>query len=198
MRGISRTIVLSFLWAILLPALAAASPTKPQAGFASLGHGVDDIVLHDGAGANVSWNAFTGKPRLLFFGFTHCPVVCPVTVWELDSALLELGPQAQDLKITFVTLDPARDTSAVLSKYFSGFKGRVIPLTGTGPDIAKIARAFDITFEKVATGKGEYTIDHTASVFLINGKGQVTDSLAFGTPRDVTLKRLRNLLAKAK
>ena len=184
------------------PELAIGASQNPvpavQTSLAKLGHGIDDVSLTNDSGHKVLWRDFAGSPRAVFFGFTNCPVVCPVTVWELDTAMIELGASADSLKIIFVTLDPARDTPATLKAYFSGFKGRVIPLTGQEQVIQRIAKSFDVNSEKVVTGKGSYTLDHTAAVYLLNKEGQVVDNLAFGTPRDVTVARLKKLLAGTK
>jgi protein SCO1/2 len=180
-----------------LLATAAASP-KPkeavQSELTKLGRGIDDVSLFGASGRKVLWREFNGQPRAVFFGFTNCPVVCPVTVWEVDSAMIQIGTKAQSLKIIFVTLDPARDTPAVLKSYFSGFKDRVIPLTGKDADIQRLAKAFEVTSVRVDTGKGSYSLDHTAAVFLLDRKGQVVDTLAFGTPRGVMVARLKKLL----
>lgn len=180
------------------PAFAKPKP-KPAAAsvpssFERLGQGVDTLRLTDTNGKPVEWGTLKGKPRVLFFGFTHCPVVCPVTVWELDAALSEIGPKAANLKVNFVTLDPKRDTPAELGKYFSGFKGRVLPFTGAEADIARLAAAYEIKFQKVDTGKGDYTLDHTAIAFLIGADGKVKDTLAFGSPHELTVTRLKALL----
>jgi protein SCO1/2 len=175
---------------------AATAPSAPaaSAAFEKLGQGADGITLTDTSGKQVAWGTLKGQPRVVFFGFTHCPVVCPVTVWELDAALTEIGPKAADLKINFVTLDPKRDTPADMAKYFSGFKGRVYPLTGAEADIARLAAAYEIKFQKVDTGKGDYTVDHTAIAFLIGADGKVRDTLAFGSPHELTVTRLKALL----
>jgi len=184
------------------PRVTIGAPQSPlpavQASLAKLGQRIDDVALVNDLGGKVLWRDFAGSPRAVFFGFTNCPVVCPVTVWELDTAMTELGASAESLKIIFVTLDPARDTPAILKAYFSGFKGRVIPLTGQEQAIQRIAESFDVSSEKVVTGKGAYTLDHTAAVYLLNKEGQVVDNLAFGTPRDVTVARLKKLLAGTK
>jgi protein SCO1/2 len=176
------------------PAATAASAPAASPSFDKLGQGVDGITLTDTSGKQVAWSTLKGKPRVLFFGFTHCPVVCPVTVWELDAAMTEIGPKAADLKIDFVSLDPKRDTAPEMAKYFSGFKGRVHPLTGAEPDIARLAAAYEIKFQKVDTGKGDYTVDHTAIAFLIGADGKVRDTLAFGSPHELTVARLKALL----
>lgn len=185
-----------------VPGVAIGAPQTPipavQASLAKLGQGIDDVALMNDSGGKVLWRDSAGSPRAVFFGFTNCPVVCPVTVWELDTAMTELGASAESLKIIFVTLDPARDTPAALKAYFSGFKGRVIPFTGQEQAIQRITKSFDVSSEKVESGKGSYTLDHTAAVYLLNKQGQVVDILAFGTPRDVTVARLKRLLAGSK
>jgi protein SCO1/2 len=160
----------------------------------SWGRGTAAIDLVSEDGKPVSLDDLNGKPRVLFFGFTHCPVVCPVTVWEIDAALAEIGKPAEATQIVFVSLDPARDTPAVMKKYFSGFKGRVVPLTGAEAAVQKIARSFDVRWQKVNTGKGDYTLDHTALAFLINAEGKVVDTIAFGASRELSVARLRKLL----
>lgn len=199
MRATVLLAILLGLTAATMPAAEVFARSKPVAAstdtsFDKLGQGADTVVLQDSAGNSLSWNSLNGKPRILFFGFTHCPVVCPVTVWELDAALSEIGARADDVKIDFVTLDPKRDTATDMAKYFSGFKGRVLPLTGAEAEIARLAKAYEIKFQKVNTGKGEYTLDHTAMAFLIKPDGKVMDTLAFGTTRELSVTRIKALL----
>ncbi len=186
------------LLSILAASVAVAAPPKPsessKSDLSRLGQGTAAIDLLSEDGKPVSLDDLNGKPRVLFFGFTHCPVVCPVTVWEIDAALAEIGKPAETTQIIFVSLDPARDTPAVMKKYFSGFKGRVVPLTGIEASVQKIARSFDVRWQKVNTGKGDYTLDHTALAFLINAEGQVVDTIAFGASRELSVARLRKLL----
>jgi protein SCO1/2 len=186
------------LLSILAASVAVAAPSKPsessKSDLSKLGQGTAAIELLSEDGKPVSLDDLNGKPRVLFFGFTHCPVVCPVTVWEIDAALAEIGKPAEATQIIFVSLDPARDTPAVIKKYFSGFKGRVVPLTGAEASVQKIARSFDVRWQKVNTGKGDYTLDHTALAFLINAEGQVVDTVAFGASRELSVARLRKLL----
>ena len=186
------------LLSILAASVAVAAPPKPsessKSDLSRLGQGTAAIDLLSEDGKPVSLDDLNGKPRVLFFGFTHCPVVCPVTVWEIDAALAEIGKPAETTQIVFVSLDPARDTPAVMKKYFSGFKGRVVPLTGAEASVQKIARSFDVRWQKVNTGKGDYTLDHTALAFLINAEGKVVDTIAFGASRELSVARLRKLL----
>lgn len=197
MRLLSAIAVLS----IMSASVAMASPPKAanatRSDLSELGRGTAAIELLSEEGKPVRLEQLNGKPKVLFFGFTHCPVVCPVTVWEIDAALAEIGAPAKDTQIVFVSLDPARDTPAVMKKYFSGFKGRVVPLTGPEASVHRIARSFDVRWQKVNTGKGDYTLDHTALAFLINAEGKVVDTIAFGASRELSVARLRKLLGLA-
>lgn len=197
MRLLSAIAVLS----IMSASVAMASPPKAanatRSDLSELGRGTAAIELLSEEGKPVRLEQLNGKPKVLFFGFTHCPVVCPVTVWEIDAALAEIGAPAKDTQIVFVSLDPARDTPAVMKKYFSGFKGRVVPLTGPEASVHRIARSFDVRWQKVNTGKGDYTLDHTALAFLINAEGKVVDTIAFGASRELSVARLRKLLGVA-
>ena len=115
---------LSALLAILVVIyFATDSPTVTEAEsqFSEFARGVDDVALTDSDGAALRWADLNGKPRLVFFGFTRCPEICPTTVAELSAAIDELGADAGDVEVDFVSVDPARDTPEHLVAYFSGF-----------------------------------------------------------------------------
>lgn len=173
--------------------IADAAATKAE-GVSTLGKGVDEVVLTTDAGVQVRWRELNGKPRAVFFGFTHCPVICPVTVYEIDAALAKIGKPADNVQVIFVSLDPARDTPAVLKNYFSGFNGRVRALTGTAQSTARVAKAFEVDYDRVPLTGKDYTLDHTAAVFLVDEAGAVTDTVAYGAGPDVMADRLRRLL----
>lgn len=200
-RGPERMrLMLALTSALLAAALVMGAPARaddaPVAdkGLKNLGRGVERIELKDVDGKSVRLKDFDGKPHVLFFGFTRCPVVCPVTVWELDAALEAIGKDARDVSIVFISLDPARDTPAVMKNYFSGFKGRVNALSAPLPVVTRLARAYDVRFERVDTGKGDYSIDHTAHAFLVNADGRVVDTIAFGASRELSVSRLKSLI----
>ncbi|MFM9862877.1 MAG: SCO family protein [Micropepsaceae bacterium] len=182
----------------------AAAPTERESipgpvvadDLTKLGRGIGDAALTDEAGTAVRWQELHGRPRAVFFGFTHCPVICPVTVWELDAALKNIGKRANGVQVVFVTLDPERDTPAVMKSYFSSFGSRVRALTGPTAEIERIAKAFAVVRERVALKGDDYTLDHTAAVFLLDANGTVVDTLAYGTPQDVIVKRLENLIGR--
>lgn len=195
-------LTLALMSALLAATVVMATPMPTRAGdgraadreLKHLGGGVEQVGLKDVDGKTVRLKDFGGKPYVLFFGFTRCPVVCPVTVWEIDAALEAIGKDARDIGIVFITLDPARDTPAVMKNYFSGFKGRVTALTAPLPVVTRMTKAYDVRFERVDTGKGDYSIDHTAHAFLVNARGGVVDTVAFGASRELTVARLKSLI----
>jgi protein SCO1/2 len=173
---------------------AAQATPAPVADLATLGQGIDAVELIDDTGKRVRWADLKGRPRAVFFGFTRCPVICPVTVWEIDAALEKVGAGAERVQMNFVSLDPARDTPEMMGNYFTSFKARMRALTGSGANIARIAKAFDVVHKKVALSNGDYTLDHTAAVFLLDEKGNVVDVMGYGTPQDVMVTRFKQLL----
>jgi protein SCO1/2 len=182
--------------------VAACEPSPPQqsqhlpTGFEKLGRGADDVLLRSEDGMPVRWGELAGSPRALFFGFTHCPDICPTTVLELSAARARLGARARALKIDFVTVDPERDTPEMLALYFAGFDGDVRAFAADTDATRQIADAFRVSYEKRASEHIDYTMDHTASVYLIDPTGQVVDQLPFGAPPEEIDARLSSLLAR--
>jgi protein SCO1/2 len=113
-----------------------------------------------------------GRPFLVFFGFTHCPDVCPTTLFEVSEIFRALGPDAKDVRALFVTVDPGRDTPAVLKNYLSSFDPRIIGVTGDEAAIAAAEKAYRVYAKKVPTDGGGYTMDHTAIVYLMSKDGR--------------------------
>lgn len=113
-----------------------------------------------------------GKPFLVFFGFTHCPDVCPTTLFEISEILRALGPQAKDIRALFISVDPERDTPAVLKDYLSSFDPHLIGVTGDAAAIASVEKAYRVYAKKVPLEGGGYTMDHTALVYLMDKEGR--------------------------
>ncbi len=134
-----------------------------------------------------------GKPAALFFGYTNCPDICPATLFQLSNDLAALGKEADSLSVLFVSVDPARDSPAVLKEYLSSFDQRIVGLTGSVDAIATLARTYGATFRKVAAGNG-YTIDHSPAVFLLTRGGELAGILNFEEDRASQLAKLRELL----
>jgi protein SCO1/2 len=175
-------------------AIAAGCAPAESGEFANLGRGLNDLVLASSSGDEVRWRDLTGAPRALFFGFTNCPVICPVTIYELSAAAERIGAPADDLRIDFVTVDPERDTPERMREYFSGFGPKVTGFTGSAESLAQLNRSFEITATRVPLERGGYTMDHTATVFLINRAGRVEDVIAYGSEQDVIDARIGALV----
>lgn len=139
-------------------------------------------------------SALAGKPYLIFFGFTHCPDVCPTTLFELSETLKSLGPEGKALPVVFVTVDPARDTPELLKTYLSSFDANLIGLTGSEEDLVPVVKAFRVYAKKVPLEKGDYTMDHTASVYLMDGKGRFVGTLSTQENAENRVKKIQNLI----
>ncbi len=137
-----------------------------------------------------------GRAYALQFGFTHCPDICPTVLQDFTNLLQQLGTNADRLQVLFVSVDPQRDTPKALARYLANFDPRIIGLTGPVADIRRLARAYRASFRKVPAAGG-YTIDHTASVFLVNTKGQFAGVLDLRETEASKLAKLRSLLADA-
>lgn len=136
------------------------------------------FTLVDAAGQTVTEADFAGRPLLVFFGFTHCPHVCPDTLARLSAVLRELGPQADALSVAFITVDPERDTPDRLRQYRAPFHPRIRYLTGTPAQIAAVAEAYGVSYAKVALPGGDYTMDHTAALYLMDARNRLAESFA--------------------
>ncbi|OYX35813.1 MAG: SCO family protein [Caulobacterales bacterium 32-69-10] len=137
-----------------------------------------------------------GKPTVVFFGFTFCPEVCPTTLAELTAALKTLGPDADKLNVVFVSVDPERDTPEQMKLYLSSFDPRIQGFTGTVEQVDRAAKAYRVYHRKVDTGEGGYTMDHTATIYLFDRRGQFVEPLGYGFPQDMIVGRLRLLARK--
>lgn len=128
--------------------------------------------LTDQNGRTVTDKDFKGEPFLVFFGFTNCPDVCPTTLYEMSEVLKRLGPDANKTAALFVSVDPDRDTPAKLKMYLSSFHPRVFGLTGTEAQVDAIKKEYRVYSKKVPLKNGDYTIDHTAVVYLMDKNGR--------------------------
>lgn len=135
-----------------------------------------------------------GRPHALFFGFTHCPDVCPTTLYEGSQWLKELGDDGDDVDIYFVTVDPERDTVEVLSDYLSAFDPRIKGITGSREQISQIIKKWRVFAQKVPTEDDDYTMNHTATTFLMNSKGEFVRTIAYGEDSKVAVDKLRKLV----
>lgn len=154
-----------------------------------------DFTLLSAAGP-VSLHDFRGKVVLLFFGYTHCPDICPATLQHVGQVLNMLSPVEQaQVHALFVTVDPERDTLVHLAEYVRFFHPGIIGLGGSLADIRQVARRYGVEFFVEGDGKGNYQVVHTSYLFLIDGNGVVVDRMSHRTsPQDIatTLKRWLN------
>lgn len=173
------------LWALVALAAAAAlwfvviSPrlqTLSQSGLDSLGRGDYRLVASDGT--PFTQDTLKGAASAVFFGFTHCPDVCPTTLGDIAGWQEELARQDKSLRVFFVTVDPERDTPQTLGEYVSWVPG-VTGVSGPPEEIAKAVRAFRIYAKKVPTEGGDYTMDHSAMVLLFDAQGNYAGLIGY-------------------
>lgn len=145
-------------------------------------------------GALLSNEDLKGAPFAVFFGFTHCPEICPTTLFEMSEALKQLGPEADKLRVLFISVDPERDTSEFLATYLQSFDPRIYGLTGSSAEIGKVGKAYRAYWEKVPTGDGDYTMNHTASIFLMDADGKFVGTIGYGEAQEPRLAKLRRLV----
>ena len=136
-----------------------------------------------------------GKPYLVFFGFTHCPDVCPTALFELSALLKDIGPAADQITPLFVSIDPERDTAELLKLYMTSFDPRIIALRGDAAQTQAAADAFSASYRKVETASDSYTMEHTAGLFLIRADGRLQGMLDMHEPRETQLQKLKLLAA---
>ena len=135
-----------------------------------------------------------GKPFVVFFGFTHCPEVCPTTLYDLTQDMAALGKDAENLQAAFITVDPTRDTPELMKTYLSSFDPRIVGLSGTEEEVAAAAKAYKIYYRKVPTEGSDYTMDHSATLFLMDSKGEFYGTSNFQEPEETRRAKLRQLV----
>jgi len=155
------------------------------------------FALVDQNGGEITEKAFQGHPSAVFFGFTNCPEICPTTLYEMDGWLKQLGDAGKDTHAYFVSIDPERDTPEVLKLYVSNVSQRIVGITGEPEKVHQMAKGFGIFFRKVETGNGEYTMDHTASVLLLDSNGDFAGTIAYGENPDTAVEKLKRLAAES-
>ncbi len=156
--------------------LAGCQPSKPTFNSIDItgANYARDFVLTDASGKKRSLGEFRGKVVAVFFGFAQCPDVCPTTLSDFAQIKEKLGADGERLQVIFVTVDPQRDTPAVLGSYVSSFDPSFVGLTGTAEEISATAREFKVFYQKVP-GKTDlsYTIDHTAGSYVFDKDGRI-------------------------
>jgi len=153
------------------------------------------FTMTDQNGRTVTEATLRGKPYAIFFGFTHCPDVCPTTLSRLAGLRKALGRDGDRFRIVFVTVDPEQDKPANLRSYLSLFDTPIIGLSGTQAQLARIVKAYRIYYKKVPLDGGDYTIDHTATIFLMDAEGGFVTTIDHHESQDMALAKLKRLIA---
>ncbi len=178
---------LAAVLAMLLALLAGCSPSKRTDFKATDISGADfgrHLELTDHNGVKRSLSDFRGKLVVLFFGYTHCPDVCPTTLADVASALKLMAPaDAQKVQVLFVTVDPERDTPTMLKEYVPYFYPSFLGLYGTPDEVASAAKEFHIFYKKhIESGSSDYLVDHTAGSYVLDQKGRMRLFQPFAQP----------------
>lgn len=195
-------IIRYLLWIFVLVAVlglgwvyynGANSPTQLQKISTKLGA---PFSLLDHNGNTITDKDLIGKPFAMFFGFTNCPDVCPTTLQEFSTWYATLGEDGDNLNTYFVTVDPERDTVKFLSEYVSSFDKRITGITGPLDKVEAMLRSYKVYWKKVPLDDGDYTMDHTATIYLFDRTGKFAGTIAYGENEEVALQKLKRLIAR--
>lgn len=186
--------IAAFLFGLLALAATAVLVLRPgaqQAVGSSVG-GAFTLTSQDGK--TVTERDFRGAPHLVFFGFTHCPDVCPTTLYEASQVLKAAGDKGGRLRALFITVDPERDTPEALKNYLGSFDDRIVGLTGDLGAIEATEKAFRAYARKVPLKDGDYTMEHTALVYLMDKNGRFVGGFNLSRPpAEAAAELLRHL-----
>lgn len=153
-----------------------------------------EFRLSDHVGDEVGPETLIGRPAMVFFGFTYCPDVCPTTLSDISGWLDDLGEEAEGMNVVFITVDPERDTVEAMAEYVGYFHPSIRGWTGPEEEIARAVQGFRARYERVPTDGGDYTMNHTASVFLFDAAGQFTTMIDYHEPREFAVPKIRRAL----
>lgn len=170
------------------------TPVPQSTGAAAVG---GPFTLVGTEGQEVTEEDLLGKPSAVFFGFTFCPDVCPTTLFELTSLMEQLGSDADRINFVFISVDAGRDGPEEMKQYLSAFDERIIGLTGTDEQIDAVTRAYKVYYARVPVEGGDYTMDHTALILLMNSSGQFFGTIAYEEATEMMLAKLRRLLSES-
>ncbi|MEL7681788.1 SCO family protein [Citromicrobium bathyomarinum] len=167
---------------------AADQPT----GYADTVGGAFSLTAADGS--TVTDQTLKGKPFAIFFGFTRCPDVCPTTLASLAKLRKQMGADGDKFRIVFVSVDPGYDSPEDIRRYVDLFGTPIIGLTGSDEEIARVTKAYHAFYKKVPTEGDDYTIDHTASVYLMDAEGKLRSTIDYHEDQKTSLAKLERLV----
>lgn len=156
-----------------------------------------DFRLTDHDSNPVGPETLIGRATLVFFGFTFCPDVCPTTLSDISGWLDELGEDTGLLNVVFITVDPGRDTVEAIADYVGYFHPAIRGWTGEPEQIARAAEGFRATYEKVPTEGGDYTMNHSASVFLFDAEGRFVSTIDYHESREFAVPKIRRAMGES-
>ena len=185
-------IFISFL-ALLLSTFFLSEYLARQNAPKKITHIINSLNLIDHNGGSVNSQSFKNQPSLIFFGFTHCPEVCPTTLTTLDKILQDLDNRIIQTNIVFITLDPERDTQIHLKEYINYFSQNIMAITGSIKDIKKLSKNWGIFYEKISINKDEYTLNHTATVFMLDKHGNFRGTIAWSENEQSIIQKIIKL-----
>lgn len=146
--------------------------------------------LSDHQGNAVGAESLAGRATMVFFGFTYCADICPTTLADIASWLDAIDEVANQINVVFITVDPERDNVDALAEYISYFHPAIRGWTGTPEQVARAAKGFGVTYEKVPSENGDYTMNHTSSVFLFNALGNFVTTIDYHEPRETAVPKI--------
>ncbi|MFD0915975.1 SCO family protein [Pseudahrensia aquimaris] len=144
-------------------------------------------------GQTVTQEDLKGRPHVIFFGFTHCPDVCPTTLYEAGRWLKDLGPDGDKLDVYFVTVDPERDTRELMASYLTSFDSRISGITGTPEQIQTMLKAWRAFAQKDGDGD-DYNVNHTATTYMMDANGEFFGTIGYGENHETAVAKLKRLL----
>jgi len=181
-----RVQISAFLVASVLLLTGAAALTNPLSG---------EFRLIDQTGAAVTERSYDGKLRIVFFGFTRCPHVCPTSLYEIGRALRILGPRAADVQPIFISIDPDHDTPPVLAAYVAAFHPSLVGLTGTPEQVSAAAAAFNVAYgSQPGPSTDGGALYHANYLYLMDRNGRFVDVLGYGSKAEAIARRLGDYL----
>ena len=154
---------------------------------------INNINLIDHTGKRFVSQTLKNQPSLIFFGFTHCPEACPTTLSQLSEITNKLKTKIITTNIIFITLDPKRDTQELLKDYISNFNEHAIGITGNMNDIKKLADNWGVFYETISSSQDDYTLNHTATVFMLDKKGNYKGTISWGENENSIIEKIINL-----
>ena len=186
------TIIISFI-IILVGTFLFAEHLSRQNAPKKISSILNKINLKDHNGFKFNFKSLKGQPSLLFFGFTHCPEICPTTLGHLSEITENLKNKIIATNIIFVTLDPKRDTQKHLKDYIQYFNKNVIGVTGKIKQIRDFAKNWGVFFEEISNSKDSYTLNHTATVFMLDKNGNFKGTISWGENEKSMIQKIVNL-----